>query len=353
MSSPTLDTVPQEVLEQIALFCVTDCFLGPPSALSPLIITNHKVYSRLSIASNPHIYARIFAYKFDIASAIRRLGPGRTTPLHLAHELKLRCLFLKRIRSRLDSIAHAGTPESDVFSSHDLICHAYLLMLENEGKNEKQLREYAGLDDWLREYWFAESGASRAVSSINAGLWPLECSESSIAMWLFWFLLKPGNDPSFRSHPMVLTFRCPDDYGRDDGDAWTALQVLKTFALAAHKVRLFLRHRIPLTSCPYQYNVTSTPWTIFYSDYRPANPTSVVHYSELYQITPPPLTIPAILSYLTLVNGMGDGVGFANATPLPPSHFLSYSSSEWDCEWARCFGLHKTEYDKVVFTPRR
>lgn len=192
-----LDTVPQEVLEQIALFCATDCFLGPPSALLPLIFTNGKIYSRLSIASNPHIYARIFAHKFDIASAIRRLGPGRTTPFLLAHELKLRCLFLKRIRSRLDSIAHTVSAlESDVFSSHDLVCHAYLLMLENEGKNEKQLREYAGLDDWLREYWFADLGASRVVSSIDAGVWSLESPERSLAMWLFWFLLRPGNYPS-------------------------------------------------------------------------------------------------------------------------------------------------------------
>jgi len=193
MSPTTLETVPQEVLEHVALFSVTHCFLGPPSTLSSLITTNRKIHSQLSIASNPHLYARIFAYKFDIAPAIRRLGPDRITPRILADELQLRCLYLKRIRTRLDSVVHTfPAHESDRFSPHELLCHAYLLMLENEGKNEKQLREYARVDGWLREYWFAELGASRAISFMGANLWLLESPERSIAMWLFWFFLRPG-----------------------------------------------------------------------------------------------------------------------------------------------------------------
>jgi hypothetical protein len=195
MSSTTLDTVPQEVLEHVAFFSVTHSFLGPPSTLSSLLITNRKIHSRLSITSNPHLYARVFAYKFDLAPAIRRLGPGRTTPCILADELKLRCLLLKRIRTRLDStirLVPAHDSASDLFPLHGLLCHAYLLMLENEGKNEKQLREYARADGWLREYWFAELGASRAVSFMAQDLWLPECPERSIAMWLFWFLLRPG-----------------------------------------------------------------------------------------------------------------------------------------------------------------
>jgi hypothetical protein len=198
MTSTTLDTVPQEVLEQVAYFSVTHSFLGPPSTLSSLLITNRNIHSRLSITSNPHLYARVFLYKFDITPAIRRLGPGRTTPCVLAQELKLRCLLLKRIRTRLDSIGHSvPTHEIDVLPRHELLCHAYLMMLENEGKNEEQLRDYARIDDWLREYWFAELGSSRAFSFMTADLWLPETPERSIAMWLLWFLLRPGIRPSF------------------------------------------------------------------------------------------------------------------------------------------------------------
>ena len=199
-----LDTVPQEVLEQIAFFSVSHSFLGPPSTLSSLLITNRNTYSRLSITSNPHLYARVFVFKFDIAPAIRRLGPGRTTPCILAHELKLRCLMLKRIRARLDSTEDSvSTQESDGLPRHELLCHAYLLMLENEGKNEEQLRDYAKIDDWLREYWFAEFGASRAFSFMSADLWLPETPERSIAMWLLWFLLKPGICP-FLLHALAI-----------------------------------------------------------------------------------------------------------------------------------------------------
>lgn len=188
-----MDKVPQEVLEQIAFFSVTDSFLGPPSTLSSLLITNRNIHSRLSFASNPLLYAKVFAYKFDIVPAIRRFGTRHTTPYILADELKLRCLLLKQIKARLGS-TEASVPvhERNVFSTPRLLCHVYLLMLENEGKNEKQLREYANFDIWLREYWFDELGASRAVSCMTADRWVPEYPETSIAMWLFWFLLKPG-----------------------------------------------------------------------------------------------------------------------------------------------------------------
>ncbi|KAH9170380.1 hypothetical protein EDB89DRAFT_2072056 [Lactarius sanguifluus] len=54
---------------------------------------------------------------------------------------------------------------------------AYLMILKNDGLNERQLRECAQLDSWLRAFWF----------------------EEDITMWLFWFLLRPG-----ASHPPPL-----------------------------------------------------------------------------------------------------------------------------------------------------
>lgn len=66
------------------------------------------------------------------------------------------------------------------------------MMLENDGKNEQQLLDYAEIDVWLMEYWFDEQGASSAVSMIYQPVWPVEDEKNSLAMWLFWFLLRPG-----------------------------------------------------------------------------------------------------------------------------------------------------------------
>lgn len=189
-----LDTVPPEILEHIAYLLATDNLLGPPSALIPFLGTNREVYSRLSVFSNHHLYARIFAAKFDLVPAIRRLGLERTSPEILTRELQRRCTYLKRMRARLDSTVDPSrkedTPEGNPL--HELLFHAYLLMLENEGRNEQQLRDYAKIDDWLKEYWFHECGASRAKQLISADQWPPHNEETSLAMWLFWFLLKPG-----------------------------------------------------------------------------------------------------------------------------------------------------------------
>lgn len=98
-----------------------------------------------------------------------------------------------------------------------------------------------------------------------------------------------------------------------------------------------------------QYNVTNTPWTEF--DSNPTKSITAVHFGETYQLTPPSLATPSILSFLTLVNTLGEVVGYA--TPVLPSRFPPHSSFEWDCEWARCFRLTQTEYDKVFFSPGR
>ncbi|RDB17639.1 hypothetical protein Hypma_001088 [Hypsizygus marmoreus] len=318
--SPALDTVPQEVLEHIALFSATDSFLGPPSSLVPLLLTNRGVYKRLSIHSNHHLYARVFAHKFDIGPIVRRLGPERTTPDILTSELRRRCFCLKRIRARLDSIASSaggeeGDKEEDT-SRHELLFQAYLLMLENEGKNEQQLREYARIDLWLREYWFDEMGASCAVECLQTEEWLPDTEERSLAMWLFWFLLRPS------------------DYNKGDQFAWNALDLLKTFALAAHK-----------------YDLTNPSWDRFLPAPRYPQPKPVTYYDQPCIISPPPLATPAILAFLTLVNKLAEGVGYS--TPLPPSHPSAIvpivrHQLEWECEWERCLSLGQPEYDKFL-----
>jgi len=192
--SHSLHTVPQEVLEHIAYFAATDNFLGPPSSLYPMLLTSRYINQTLSITENHHLYARIFHNKFDILAASRHLGYERLTSSALADELRRRCVVLKRLRARIDSTTRArhANEDEEKMSLHDVLFTAYILMLENEGKNRAQLVEYAGIKAWIREFWFNSHGSSLAIYSIRTGNWPPDCSETALGMWLFWFLLSIG-----------------------------------------------------------------------------------------------------------------------------------------------------------------
>lgn len=188
----SLGSVPQEVLEQIAFFTATHSLVGPPSGLPPLLLTRRNIYQALSFETNPYLYARIFDYKFDTSSVFRRLGSHVGAPRVLANELKKRWTHLKRIRARThsriqDTESHHTSP-----TLTDLLWLSYLMMLENDGKNEQQLLDYAEMDAWLMEYWFDDQGASSAVRMILEHAWPMEDEKNSIAMWLFWLLLRPS-----------------------------------------------------------------------------------------------------------------------------------------------------------------
>ena len=186
--------MPQEIIEHIAYFVSTDSFLGPPSSLLLLLLLNRRINSCLSIVTNHHLYARIFSYKFDTAAPLARLGEASLVSQAFAEELKRRCIVLKRLRARIDSTIHARHADQDnlKFSIHDVLFTSYILMLENNGKNEVQLAEYGKMKAWLKEFWFDARGASLAVYSIRTGNWPPNRPETALGMWLFWFLLDTG-----------------------------------------------------------------------------------------------------------------------------------------------------------------
>ena len=188
----SLNTIPQEVLEHIAFRTVTTNFLGPPTAIIPLLLTNRHIHSILSISSNPHFYARVFAFKYDVAPVIRHLGPEYTSATTLSSELQRRCTYLTRIRCRSDAIIQSPFEPCYMGVVHTILWMGYLMMLENKGKNEEQLRHYAKLDAWLNQYWFDPHGASFTMLYVDTGKWPSNNEQNSLAMWLFWFLLNPG-----------------------------------------------------------------------------------------------------------------------------------------------------------------
>ena len=188
-----LDRIPQEIFEHIAFYVASSDFLGPPSGIVPLICLNRYIYTLL--ASNEHLYARIFSAKFDTAAAERRLGPKWIVPGVLALELQRRCFYLKRLRAQVDARINEG---SDDDTLEELLFHVYLMMLENDGKNALQLREYGRIESWLRIYWFDEAGSSLASLNLLKHKWPTSNARLSVAMWLLWFFPKFG---SFCSSP--------------------------------------------------------------------------------------------------------------------------------------------------------
>ncbi|KAJ7222213.1 hypothetical protein GGX14DRAFT_662881 [Mycena pura] len=302
------DTVPHEILERIAFISATDTLLGPPSTLVTLLVANRRIHARLSFASNPYFYARVYHAKFDVCGSFRR-SEAQSSPAVLAYELVHRFRLLNRIRAKTDAAARPGSA-GDGDSVHELLFHAYLMMLENAGKNELQLRGYARMGDWLRGYLFEDHLASSTRSRVTPHVehWPPHNDHTSLAMWLFWFLLRP------------------DDYAVDDDATWNILNVLKIYALGAHK-----------------YPLTDPSWVDFLPE-SPQHSTHTVRFPEAHQLKTPPLATPAILSFLTLVNLKAKLIDFSSHLDLP----VQPESNEWEYELGRCLSLSRPEFGQVL-----
>ncbi|KIY67652.1 hypothetical protein CYLTODRAFT_422366 [Cylindrobasidium torrendii FP15055 ss-10] len=292
MSSIT--TLPQEILEQIAYTAATDTISGPPSSLPSLLALNHDFHDRLSMSSNPTLYARIFAFKFDTSIAFKRFGVAALTQAVLAIELKRRFTMFKRLRS------HNATTDSPFCTTSDtaeMLYYAYLLMLENEGKNQTQLRDYAQIVPWLHDYWFTPNGQSLGVYSLQSNTWPEDHDCNSIAMWLYWFLSRPDQDT--------------DHFTGEE------LNVLKLYSISAHKFQL-----------------SSLDWAEFKPS--PCSPTplgTIKYYSQDIHLALPPCAVPAVMSFLRLVD-------FASR-PAAPNRYkaLHDYGNDLEGEWLRCLRL--------------
>ncbi|KAF7297339.1 hypothetical protein MIND_00967300 [Mycena indigotica] len=296
-----LETVPHEILERIAYLVATERVIGPPSSLISLLCTNRQIHSQLSLTNNQYLYARIYQAKFDFGRLASKLSPNV-----LAHELVHRCRILTRIRAQTDSTVRPRSTEPGD-TVYELLFHAYLMMLENAGNNERQLRDYANIGNWLRNYLFDEHlpllrGTNRVEN------WPLQNEHTSLAMWLFWFLLRP------------------DDYTGDDDLTWNVLNFLKVYALGAHK-----------------YQLTDPSWVKFLPE-PPERTTPVMHYSEPHQFCTPPLATPAILAFLTLVNLKTKQIDFSSHIDLP----MKSESNEWEHELGRCLSLSRPDFGNTL-----
>ena len=159
-------SLPLEVLEAIAFWvAIEDASITPLSNLIPLLLLDRETNKFLS--SDP-LYARIYGTKFDIGTTTRRLGKERLTARGLAAELKKRCTHLRAIRNL--------SPDPELIEQ--AVWTAFVMVLENDGKNERQLLEYAHMTHWLEQCWV------RISKTLQGDGWPPNSLIHSVYMWL-------------------------------------------------------------------------------------------------------------------------------------------------------------------------
>lgn len=174
-SSSSLTTVPYEVLSRIALETACIDVLGPPSHLPALLRTCKHVY--FSIGRSAALFASIFKARFDTTAPRRRFGPLALLSQNLALQLQSYCRALRWLR--LGDI-YSPTLENDLWI-------AYIMMMENDGKNAAQLKEYARLPDFVNRLV-----RTRLPESRGEGNWPEESDTVNLSLWLMWMCTDTG-----------------------------------------------------------------------------------------------------------------------------------------------------------------
>jgi hypothetical protein len=169
--------LPHEVSELIALLLIQDPDnrLGPPSALLPLLLTCKHLNHRLNPAINHHFASLLFRSRFD-SDAIRRRQPRLSLPTKAyATQLVRYCNALRVIRT------------GDIYHEHatQSLWVAFLMLIENDGRNGIHLR------DWAHAYEFAHSWAfERLLGTAPNGskTWPIDSNENALVLWILWML---------------------------------------------------------------------------------------------------------------------------------------------------------------------
>lgn len=152
--------------------------LGPPRHLPPLLRVCRYIADILAANKKP-LLARIFRHKFDTRAPSRRLGSAHLTNSALAFQLKKQTLALKRLSTgQLDS----ENLLSDLWT-------AYLMFIENDGRNYSHLVQYARLDRLVDNFMETRLWAHRMHSGTE---WPLDITPNALVIWLLWFTTTPG-----------------------------------------------------------------------------------------------------------------------------------------------------------------
>ncbi|KAG9001548.1 hypothetical protein FRB94_004699 [Tulasnella sp. JGI-2019a] len=196
-----LNTVPFEVLQQIAINTIDNHQSGPPSCIYSLLLTCRALYDSLSFDENPLFYADVFDVQFDTAALKRRYAPKRLTSARRAQELKRRWALLREIRSITILSADAdfgvqmwGSPATNMtgtYTYHEKLNHAwlaYMLLTESDGMNWRQL-QWAGILEWIRLFMFYDIDKV-SLHAQATGILPPADEFRAVGMWLWWLSLR-------------------------------------------------------------------------------------------------------------------------------------------------------------------
>ncbi|KAG8212957.1 hypothetical protein J3R82DRAFT_11323 [Butyriboletus roseoflavus] len=276
------------VLEDIAFYLAVDPFLGPPVNLLSLLLTCRTLYDHLSVNTSG-LYARIFRHKFDCGAIERRLSARWTSAPCLAQELRSRFVALQHIKH--------GNPSLPL--DREALWKAYLMLLENDGRNERQLSGWANLPDWLLGVVALRSSAL-STSSTHPMRHLSDPEGMSLAVWLLWMTSSKGKlSPS---SPFVYSDRYPE---RVTAEA-TAVRIALTNAIL-----------------PFLYPSLFAPDTYFYLPLceehgnfpgfsGPPPLVAQIHYlGHKLRLAVPPLTSAALLNFVVRQEAWQDTV------PLP------------------------------------
>ncbi|KAJ3835109.1 hypothetical protein EV361DRAFT_886824 [Lentinula raphanica] len=213
MSSSSPSTIahkiPNEIWERVAYHAnaTEQSFLGPPKDIVNICLVCQSFNRAIGFDANPSLYARIFRFKFDYRAPLRRFGTEWLNARSMAHELKKRFEALKQIRQRECSTQDLWT--------------CYLMMLENDGRNERQLIEWAHLYGYLKHETCLRYEAE-VHSHTN---WYKGTEATSLLLWLWWMTFSRDDvrieTPRVRDslvypllHNLILaSFRYPSFYG--------------------------------------------------------------------------------------------------------------------------------------------
>ncbi|KAF8587150.1 hypothetical protein K439DRAFT_1614578 [Ramaria rubella] len=166
-SSPSLQSMPSDVLCQIALESICSSDITTPHDLGTivsLILTCRFFHLTLSLSSNPDLYGKVFRFMFDVEAIERRLGPNAVRSSALASALKERLeAFSALIISFDDSDSQI---EEDGMPLLKCLEKVYLVMTEDDGKNRYQLLRVARR---CRLSWLLRRGQGTAKFDQGSG----------------------------------------------------------------------------------------------------------------------------------------------------------------------------------------
>ncbi|KZV85313.1 hypothetical protein EXIGLDRAFT_681951 [Exidia glandulosa HHB12029] len=210
-TSPALQSLPPELLEQIAVFAFRSHSQTPFADLHALGSCTRLFSRQLHLAHNPLLYSRIFRTTFDCIALRRRMDFDKVPPAVVAQELQKRFQAMWRFRRE--------PTEDDLWA-------VLLMLFEHDRRNRHLLDIHADI----------RNAAKRRLDTITRGHplrkprggddndeWPAPTRELTLILWILWMTVTDADQRDAERGEMLF------------------FQVLTPYALGGHRYALSRR----------------------------------------------------------------------------------------------------------------